>query len=70
MAMLSLSEIYCDGSSDRLYLSINIIGRKENHLWQTLRPVLPDCAGSDCHLKASLAEEALKNASSGRCPPG
>ena len=46
MAMLSLLEIYCDGISDLLYLSINILGRKENLLWKRLRPDVPGYAGT------------------------
>ena len=38
MAMLSLLEIYCDGISDLLYLSINILGRDNDHGYRRLRP--------------------------------
>jgi hypothetical protein len=37
MAMLSLLEIYCDGISDLLYLSINILGRDNDHGYRRLR---------------------------------
>ena len=46
MAMLSLLEIYCDGISDLLYLSINMRGRNTDHVYKGLRPNVPGHAGT------------------------